>query len=215
MLHINPQLLIGAVRMKRRHSTPPTPFAGFLCAAFLAIAPLTLAQPAGADDEASAHSETIDEIVVYGDRSLAQLRREMHKASEAFFDAYNDINSDDDFDIFCDYETGLGVRRRTHVCRPRFALKAESRETSAFMLSGGAVQRSTGPGAGFNPGYGYVTPIAKRVYEKEAEMWQEVSELLTEHPEFQAAFEDLVRARSGYESELARRNSDKSPPDSN
>ena len=195
--------------MTRRHSTPPTPFAGFLCAAFLAIAPLTLAQPAGAEEEAAAHSETIDEIVVYGDKSLTQLRREMHKASEAFFDAYNDISSDVDFDIFCDYETRLGVRRRTDVCRPRVALQAEARESSAYMLSGGAVQRSTGPDAGFQPGYGYVTPIRERVYEKEKEMWQEVSELLTERPEFQKAFEDLVRARNGYESELARRDSEK------
>ena len=215
MLPIDLQLSIGGIRMTRRHSTTPTPFAGFLCAACLAFTPFTLAQPVATDDQSGKAQETIDEIIVYGDMSLAQLRRQMHKASEAFFDVYNDINSDDQFDILCDYETRLGVRRRKHVCRPRFALKAESRETSAFMLSGGSIQRSTGPGAGFNPGYGYVTPIAKRVYEKEAEMWQEVSELLTKHPEFQVAFEDLVRARSGYESELARRNSAKSQSSSN
>jgi hypothetical protein len=215
MMQIDQQESIGRLRMMSRHSTRPIPIAGVLCAAFLAVTPFTLAQTIGTDDQPAKAQETIDEIIVYGDLSLAQLRRQMHKASEAFFDVYNDINSDDQFDIFCDYETRLGERRRTHVCRPRFALKAEARETSAFMLSGGSIQRSTGPGAGFNPGYGYVTPISKRVYEKEAEMWQEVSELLAEHPGFQEAYEDLVRARSGYDSELARRNSEKSQSRSN
>ena len=168
------------------------------------------AQSAEAPEDGGRENETVDEIVVYGQKSLSRLRREMHQASEAFFDVYNALNSDDDFNISCGYETRLGQRRKNHVCKPRFALKAESRETSSFMLSGSAVQRSTGPGAGFNPGNGYVTPTEKRVREKEAMMWEEVSLLLAQHPEFRAALEKLVRARNGYESERIRRKEDRS-----
>jgi hypothetical protein len=163
-----------------------------------------------AGDDGSRDNEAVDEIVVYGQKSLSRLRREMHQASEAFFDVYNALNSDDDFDISCGYETRLGQRRKNHVCKPRFAVKAEARETSSFMMSGGAAQRSTGPGAGFNPGDGYVTPTERRVREKEARMWEEVSELLAEHPEFREALEKLVRARNGYESERIRRQGDRS-----
>lgn len=41
-------------------------------------------------------------------------------------------------------------------------------------------------------------PIRDRVHQEEQPMWQEVSERLTEYPEFQEAVEDLVRARNGY-----------------
>jgi hypothetical protein len=184
------------------------PLASLVCASVLLVFLVGFSRPAEADESESGAPDVMEEIVVYGDKSLSQLRREMHLASEAFFDVYNELNSDDDFDIQCDYETTLGDRRRNHVCRPRFAVKAEARETAAYLMSGHAVQRGTGPGAGFNPGNGYVSPIAKRVHEKEALMWQEVSELLALHPEFRDALNELLRAKNGYESERERRRDD-------
>lgn len=186
------------------HTSPAT----LVCAASLLVAKVALAGSAEVDETGAEGSETIEEIIVYGDKSLAQLRRELHKASEAFFDVYNELNSNDDFDIFCEYETKLGERRKDHVCRPRFAVKAQARETAAWLMSGNQLQRSTGPDAGFNTGMGFRTPTAKRVIEKEAVMWQEMAELLAQHPELRTAMESLARAKSGYESERQRRKND-------
>ena len=197
--------------MTSRICTTSIPLAGILCAAIMAIAPRTHAQApdtTDADGAAAKETEVVEEIIVYGDKSLAQLRRELHKASEAFFEVYNDLNSTDDFDIYCEYETKLGERRRNHVCRPRFSLKAEARETVAWIMGGIQLQRSTGPGAGYNTGMGFRTPTAKRVLEKEAEMWEEMSELLTLHPELRAALEDVNRAKYSYESERQQRKND-------
>jgi hypothetical protein len=194
--------------MPRIHAVTQSPFTGLACASVLAVFHIAYAPSADADETESDGQETIEEIIVYGEKSLSQLRRDLHLASEAFFDVYNALNSDDDFDILCDYETKLGERRRNHVCRPRFALKAEARETSAYLLSGAGVQRSTGPAAGFNAGNGFVSPTAKRVLEKEALMWEEVSELLAQHPELREAMAELVRAKNGYESERQRRKND-------
>ena len=193
------------MRMMLFHSSAHEPSAGILFSILLALSSAAYSQVAAIDEPESGAPETIEEITVYGDKSLSQLRRELHKASEAFFDVYNDVNSNDDFDIFCDYQTKLGQRRRDHVCTPRFAMMAEARETSAWLMSGIQLQRSTGPDAGFNTGMGFRTPTARRVLEKEALIFREMSELLAQRPELREALVELARASNGYESERLRR----------
>jgi hypothetical protein len=191
--------------MKQIHSVSPESLAGILISILLAFSPAAFSQSAGTDETAPGAPATMEEIIVYGDKSLSQLRRELHKASEAFFDVYNDLNSNDDFDILCDYQTKLGQRRREHICTPKFSLKAEARESTAWLLSGIQLQRSTGPDAGFNTGMGFRTPTARRVVEKEKLMFQEMSELLAQRPELREALVEVARAKNGYESERQRR----------
>jgi hypothetical protein len=56
-----------------------------------------------------------DEIIIRGRRG-AELRLEMERAENAIFARFNDINSDDRFDIVCRLEPPIGSRIDRRVC---------------------------------------------------------------------------------------------------
>ena len=53
-------------------------------------------------------------------KSVRQLRREYRKAEEAFYNAFNDVNSDNDFDMDCKTAPVLGSRKRERRCQAEF-----------------------------------------------------------------------------------------------
>jgi hypothetical protein len=63
--------------------------------------------------------QAVDEVIVEG-RSLGALRSEIIRAEEAVFARFNDINSDDEFDIDCRMEIPLGSRIPRRVCRANY-----------------------------------------------------------------------------------------------
>lgn len=65
-------------------------------------------------------STTIDEIIVYGSKSLNQLRLEMNRAEEIVFDRFNSLNSDDEYDIHCYKEAKIGSRIKRRICRANY-----------------------------------------------------------------------------------------------
>jgi hypothetical protein len=106
-----------------------------LCLA--AIAPLSFGQRSTRDSqstaapvetEAPAPEETADlaagivleEVVVYGDRTLNSLRMEVYRAEEAFYDAFNAVNSNDEYDISCERRAMTGSHMLRRVCEARF-----------------------------------------------------------------------------------------------
>lgn len=70
-------------------------------------------------EEAEAASEQAEEIVVRG-RRLADFRVEVEQARVRAYDIFNEINSDDEFDVRCVHEKTTGTRMRQQVCRARF-----------------------------------------------------------------------------------------------
>ena len=79
----------------------------------LAQAPDTGAAPVGGPPAVG------DEIIVEG-RGLGALRSEIIRAEELVFARFNDINSDDEFDIDCRMEIPLGSRIPRRVCRANY-----------------------------------------------------------------------------------------------
>jgi hypothetical protein len=47
----------------------------------------------------------IEEIVVYREQTLNTLRLEVYRVEEAFYDAFNAANSNDEFDITCERQS--------------------------------------------------------------------------------------------------------------
>ena len=134
-------------------------------------------------------SETIEEIVVYGEKPLHALRREVYRVEESFFDLYSSLNQDDDFDVRCYYEVPSFTHIRRHVCRAKFVVDATSAE--AGRLLGKAV--------------GPAVP-ADVVIEGKKEKFREVIEaLVAEHPELLQALGEYTNARQILESEKERR----------
>lgn len=91
----------------------------------LAITVLALPLAAAAQDD-----EATDEIVVVGDKSAGQLRREVYQAEEDFYDLYNSLNDDPDYNVNCYYETATGTHVKNHVCRAKFVTDSYSKHAS-------------------------------------------------------------------------------------
>lgn len=67
-----------------------------------------------------------DEIIVLG-RSPAEIRAQIKAAEQAVYDRFNDINSDDEFDIHCRQEAHTGSRILRRVCQPNFWRDAQAK----------------------------------------------------------------------------------------
>ncbi len=72
-----------------------------------------------------------DEIIVYG--SIPELRRQLLRARDAMFARFNEINSDDKFDIHCYSEPHTGTLIKVERCVPNYQRKLESSYAQAFL----------------------------------------------------------------------------------
>ena len=60
-----------------------------------------------------------DEVIVRGKR-LSDIASALEVARVHVYDVFNDLNSDDAFDVHCEREASTGSRIKRDVCRPRF-----------------------------------------------------------------------------------------------
>lgn len=87
-----------------------------------------------------------DETVVVTGVPLGQLRTMIEEAEEDLYARFNEINSDDKFDIYCYHRRELGSRMLRRRCLPNYwrdASEEIGEETARAMQSGG--------GPAFNP----------------------------------------------------------------
>jgi len=166
-----------------------------LCLAFVLLGSMKVgtAQVTTADENELASSQTVEEIIVYGDKSLIQLRDELYEAEEEFFKLFNEVNSNDDFDVDCDYEVFLGSRRKHHLCIPRFAKRIEA---DAIVH------------AGLTSGEWMDSWDRMRVKRKDEQLWSEMRTLLAATPELREAMSKLSKKKLAHDAELKRRIND-------
>jgi hypothetical protein len=101
------------------------------------------AQPAPVETSDVAGSEQIkDEVIVRGKRSLFDLRGELQEARTRIWDIFNEINSNDDFDISCVDAPRTGSRLPRRVCRPKYANDGTSQVGKDLA---GRIQRNCNP----------------------------------------------------------------------
>lgn len=74
-----------------------------------------------------------DEIVITAQPSLFELREKVSEAEDAMFKLFNELNSDDRYDMHCSWQ----IRNFSHVkekrCLPEYALQAERDQGAAFV----------------------------------------------------------------------------------
>lgn len=75
--------------------------------------------PAADDSRSDASSSDVEEVIVRG-RRMSDFRSALEMARVRVYDLFNDLNSDDAFDVHCQHEAATGTRMRQHICRPRF-----------------------------------------------------------------------------------------------
>ncbi|HEX6995658.1 MAG TPA: hypothetical protein VF339_16120 [Gammaproteobacteria bacterium] len=79
-----------------------------------------------ADDDAGGSIEVDEEVVVRG-RSRGMLRAQIQLAEEAVYARFNEINSNDEFDIHCRRVTPIGSNISRRVCEPNFWRNVQAR----------------------------------------------------------------------------------------
>ena len=85
----------------------------------------------------------IEEIQVLGSRTLYSIRMEIVDEENKIFSMFNELNSDDDFDILCDSIAPTGSHIRERVCEPRFVTETRARMAQDFMLGIGLLNESS------------------------------------------------------------------------
>jgi hypothetical protein len=77
-------------------------------------------------------SPNSEEIIVRG-RRLTDLRFEVEQAQERAYAIFNELNSDDDFDVYCRDERRYHSRATTRVCRPQFENRISAEAAQEYM----------------------------------------------------------------------------------
>jgi len=76
-----------------------------LFVAVLALPMAAVGQPASTGT--ASKTAAIDNIVVVGQKSLAELRREVVRAEEDFYSIFNKFNDEKDYNVRCFYESPM------------------------------------------------------------------------------------------------------------
>ncbi len=61
----------------------------------------------------------VDEVTVFADDTITNLRRLLRNVDQQFYTRYNELNSNDDFDMVCKRETRIGSQIPRQVCRSK------------------------------------------------------------------------------------------------
>ena len=96
--------------------------------------PVAMAQASRTSDETT--PDDVDEVTVYGKKSLAALKFEYEVAETDFYDLYSELNDDWRYDVVCRKEAPTGSHIKRQVCWPRYALEAFSQEALAKLRRG-------------------------------------------------------------------------------
>jgi hypothetical protein len=133
-----------------------------------------------------APTETIEEIVVYGDKSLATLKQVVFRAEENFFDLFSALNDDDEFDIRCFYELPSGTHIKRHVCRANFVTAATSAAAETFRTRGPRIP---------------TVPAETVIMQKRRQLQEKMELLISVNPELLEALNKYTNAKQEYQSE--------------
>jgi len=160
-----------------------------ILALFVAVLALPMAA-VGQDEEAStgvaSNDETIEDIVGVGQKSLADLRRDVFQSEEDFYSLYNKLNDDKEYDVRCFYERPTGTRMKNHVCRAKFVTKAYSAHAARNRNDLTRVANQD------------ANPV---IAEKSAKFQEKLETLIAANPELQAALVRYNTARARFMAE--------------
>ena len=141
-----------------------------------------------------------DEIIVHG-KALENLRIRIERAEDDVFTRFNEINSDDSYDIHCYDRLQRGSHIKKRVCLSNAARAAEVgiAQATVYALQGPIVAGQGGTtGQGVSAAPGGQTALAQAQYAKQLEMEQrvrsELQRLAQEDPALRADVERLGEA---------------------
>jgi hypothetical protein len=142
--------------------------------------------------EADATKSRNEEFIVSGKpRDPDQVRRALLAAEDRFYARYNELNTDDEFDVSCRVEAPLGQRLKERHCEPRFVQEA-ARDNTAVVLN------ASRGSAGNN------FARATRADPKMDEFRRRMQQFVGEDPSLQSALVERVRLEQEYRALLTK-----------
>lgn len=152
---------------------------GLVCSAFVVAG-----HPLGAAEKeqtsAANHQDDsveVPNVIINGQKAkLSQLKAEMYKAEDVFFEAFNRVNTDPQYKTHCDSEVRVDSHIQTHVCRPQFVDDA----TEEDMLSHLQSRFMAGP---YHPG----RPANMVISQKMTDYHKHIRELVRKNPDLRKA----------------------------
>ncbi len=162
------------------------------------VAPIEAAAPAEAEVQATAIDSAdladimgpeaagmTEEVIVRG-QTPGALRIQIELAEEAVYDRFNEINSNDEFDIHCEEIAFTGSRMLTRFCQPNFwhATEENIAYETVRLLQGSAFSMPTGVFRG-------------EAHYKRQQMREEMEQLAREDEEFLDALRHLYSLTIG------------------
>jgi hypothetical protein len=159
----------------------------------MAVPSDAISQDAGESPE-----EPIEEITVVGEKTLLNLKFAAQRAEEDFFKLFNELNEDDEFDVFCSKESDTYSRIKRRRCWSPFERNIEEDAMREMVGASGQL----GAGTRRLP-RNEALIRAKR--KKQAEMLQQ---MVLENPELQKLYNRYGEANIEFFTERERRCAD-------
>ena len=142
--------------------------------------------PNTATSTPQASDRPIEEIQVLGTRTLYSIRMEIVDEENKIFSMFNELNSDDRFDILCDNIAPTGSHIKQRVCEPRFVTDMRARMAQDYLRGIGMLNGSS-------------DLEVETALERE-ELEKEHLRIAVEHPEYLEMLTELTNLRDTLES---------------
>jgi hypothetical protein len=142
--------------------------------------------------------EEMEEIVVYGDKSLLVLKGEIKRASDLVFESFNALNDEDEFDIQCSSRTPTGSNISSRSCRPNYEDRIwhEITQRRVAMTDGNRSLASLPIDS---------AQVAFKIQKKKKELDAKMEMMARENPEFAKVLIELLIAERAFAAEKERR----------
>ena len=117
-----------------------------------------------------ASGRQIEEIRVIGARTFFSLRMQIVEEENKLYGIFNELNSDDDFDIECAKIAPTGTHISQRVCEPRFVIEMRSRMARDWISGIGELNSTS--------------DLRVETADQMAKLEEEHDRIVIEHPEY-------------------------------
>jgi hypothetical protein len=135
----------------------------------------------------------MEEVIVFGERQLNLIRRELVTAENLVFDMFNELNEQDEYDMICLKEARIGSQIRFRVCKPGFMLNAEEEAAEEYLVD---IQ---------SDGISQSSPFRGDWKRKSLQQRELMAKLANENPQFLELLKKRLELRHEYEASQAIR----------
>ena len=131
-----------------------------------------------ASKEQDVQTRPIEEITVLGERTFFTLRLEIEAAEEEVYGLFNELNTNDDFDVTCTWEAYTGSHIKRRRCMAAYLREAQAENTQNYLK--GIDTRLS------------LSEVEGEVHQQTLAMEAEMTQLALDNPEFSQALRKLA-----------------------